>query len=452
MQKTVNSNNFLIKICGLFLAAIFILNTSFGNAVMNITFFGLPANQLFIGLFLILLGVFNLIKIPRGAPLFLYIWLVFALFIWLPVGFLNYGIVAGRDATQVLDALVFLLAFTVLFHMSTHQITKSLEKIIVIGITLELLDRIYLFQFTNITVSNAQVIGFFGGTIGSHMIIMTALWFGVMMRGLSSQRIRTYLILMSFLLILLHQNRFLYVSAIFTLLFYLYLVRKSFFNKSTYKALGILILLVMIAEFLLVPLMQYLFILFPDSDYLTSDRLFKFGIESFSLIGILEHLLTGFGVESEAYSGAARGVFHRLEWWTRLFIIMFSDVQILLLGMGYGMPLTETFMITELREPHNSYISVFCRNGLILFIIWITFHIFTALKSISIIRKNHYQMNEVRLLIVSLLVTTSTYIKALVEPAFELPPTSITTYMFLALSTLMLARLKMIKNNIGSAG
>ena len=146
------------------------------------------------------------------------------------------------------------------------------------------------------------------------------------------------------------------------------------------------------------------------------------------------------------------GVFHRLEWWTRLFIIMFSDVQILLLGMGYGMPLTEAFIITELREPHNSYISVFCRNGLILFIIWITFHIFTALKSISIIRKNHYQMNEVRLLIVSLLVTTSTYIKALVEPAFELPPTSITTYMFLALSTLMLARLKMIKNNIGSAG
>ena len=58
MQKTVNSNNSLIKICGLFLAAIFILNTSFGNAVMNITFFGLPANQLFIGLFLILLGVF----------------------------------------------------------------------------------------------------------------------------------------------------------------------------------------------------------------------------------------------------------------------------------------------------------------------------------------------------------------------------------------------------------
>ena len=123
------------------------------------------------------------------------------------MGFLNYGIVAGRDATQVLDALVFLLAFTVLFHMSTHQITKSLEKIIVIGITLELLDRIYLFQFTNITVSNAQVVGLFGGTIGSHMIIMAALWFGVMMRGLSSQRIRTYLILMSFLLILLHQNQ-----------------------------------------------------------------------------------------------------------------------------------------------------------------------------------------------------------------------------------------------------
>ena len=43
--------------------------------------------------------------------------------------------------------------------------------------------------------------------------------------------------------------------------------------------------------------------------------------------------------------------FHRLEWWTRLFIIMFSDVQILLLGMGYGMPLTEAFIITELREP-----------------------------------------------------------------------------------------------------
>ena len=56
--------------------------------------------------------------------------------------------------------------------------------------------------------------------------------------------------------------------------------QESFLNKSTFKALGFLILLVLSAEFLLVPLMQSLFILFPDSDYLTSDRLFKFGIES----------------------------------------------------------------------------------------------------------------------------------------------------------------------------
>ena len=98
----------------------------------------------------------------------------------------------------------------------------------------------------------------------------------------------------------------------------------------------------------------YLLNLLPNSDYIESNRLFKFGIESFSLSGIFDLLATGFGIENELYSGSAGGVFQRLGWWYNLMIIMFSDLTTLIFGMGYGVILTDLIGVSPIREPHKT--------------------------------------------------------------------------------------------------
>ena len=99
--------NSTLVLAGYFLAIMFILNVAFGNAIMNVIAFGLPVNEMMIGFFLILLSITGHLKIPTGnATIFLYIWLALGLLLWLPFGFFKYGIIAGRDATQLLDQSV----------------------------------------------------------------------------------------------------------------------------------------------------------------------------------------------------------------------------------------------------------------------------------------------------------------------------------------------------------
>ena len=445
IQPNLSVKNRVLYLAGLSLAAMFVLNVAFGNAVMQITFLGLPFNQLFIGFLLITLAIFGLIIIPTGYPIFLYIWIIFGLFIWLPVGFINHGIVAGRDATQLVDATVVILVFSIFSRMSSEDILKVCEKILLVGLTLEFLDRTALFQFTGVTVSSFFVVSFFGGTIGSSVITMASFWFGIIMRDnikISSSR---YMIILSFLLILLLQNRFLYVSFMFTSLVYIFVTKPRFLNKSLLKKFLYAFILLIIFELYIGSFVQYLLNMMPG-DFIESRRLFKYGIENFSLAGILQHLGTGFGIENEIYSGAAGGVFQRLGWWYSLFVIMFSDTFTLLFGMGYGIPLTDLVGISVIREPHNSFISVFCRNGLILFLIWISFHLTVVWKTFYSLKKIFSNTPEYKLLLVGLLCIISTYICGLVEPAFENPPISIGTYMIIGLSMVMLGRLKRLRS------
>jgi hypothetical protein len=433
----------ILLMAGLCLSLIFILNVALGNAIMNLIAFGLPLNQLLIGLLLVILAVFGLIKIPTGyASTLFYIWLLFGLFIWLPVGFLNHGIIAGRDATQLLDATALFLAFNIFLRMRSFSIVKVCEKILLLGLTLEFLDRVVLFQFSNVTVSSFVEVNVFGGTIGSAVIVTASFWFGIVMKNNITRLSSRYMILLSVLLVLLLQNRFLYVSMIATSIVYLFIARPSFLNKALLKKASVLIVLLIFFEIYVTSIVGSLLSSLPGSEYILSERLFKYGIESFSLTGIIELLGTGFGVENAAYSGAAGGLFLRFQWWYTLFSTMFSDSSTLLLGMGYGIPLTDGFATTIIREPHNSFISVFCRNGLILFFIWFIFHALVVFKSIRVLRKVSPHSFEYKLLLVSLLAIISTHICGLVEPAFELPPIAIPTYIFIGLSLVLLNRLK----------
>lgn len=92
---------------------------------------------------------------------------------------------------------------------------------------------------------------------------------------------------------------------------------------------------------------------------------------------IVNHFLALFGVcppGQEMLCASAAGVPQRLEWWQSIFDRMFADPFKLLLGLGYGIVLTDfrAFHDVAVREVHNSYISVFARTGLIGLVCWLS--------------------------------------------------------------------------------
>jgi hypothetical protein len=74
----------------------------------------------------------------------------------------------------------------------------------------------------------------------------------------------------------------------------------------------------------------------------------------------------------------AYGVLQRLSWWKHIYEEMTAHLKSALLGLGYGKILTN-FVHPDyhvvIREPHNSYISVLARLGLIGFFFWSWMHL-----------------------------------------------------------------------------
>ena len=66
------------------------------------------------------------------------------------------------------------------------------------------------------------------------------------MKGYIRPNPRRYLIIVSLILVLLLQNRFLYLSMIITSVVYLYVYRPSFLNKKVFKRLVFFTMLVIL--------------------------------------------------------------------------------------------------------------------------------------------------------------------------------------------------------------
>ena len=90
--------------------------------------------------------------------------------------------------------------------------------------------------------------------------------------------------------------------------------------------------------------------------------------EAASFAFFVEHFASIWGVKGSGnIAGAAEGVPLRLRWWTLIWQNVTASFSTLLFGLGYGDPLTDFFDDTNaiVREPHNSYISMFARVGVV---------------------------------------------------------------------------------------
>lgn len=102
--------------------------------------------------------------------------------------------------------------------------------------------------------------------------------------------------------------------------------------------------------------------------------------EEVSIDFFINHFLAIGGVSSETASGgiegAAAGVGQRQGWWLSIYRRLTSDIWHLMYGLGYGFPLVDFVGPNGeiVREPHNSYISIVARLGLIGGIAWVWMH------------------------------------------------------------------------------
>lgn len=148
---------------------------------------------------------------------------------------------------------------------------------------------------------------------------------------------------------------------------------------------------------------------------------------------IINHFLSSFGIIREGVEGPAAGVPLRLDWWYDLYHRWTSGPGTMLFGLGYGMPLI-SFKRYEIivREPHNSYISILARLGLIGAISFCWMH----LQLLRAWWRGYRQcenldwpegQNRLLLLLVSFVLI---WIVALGEDAFEKPFYAIPYYFF----------------------
>jgi hypothetical protein len=158
---------------------------------------------------------------------------------------------------------------------------------------------------------------------------------------------------------------------------------------------------------------------------------------TFSADFLVAHFLAIFGICDPSFPGvcsAAEGVDQRLEWWTHIYDSMIGDPFKLLLGLGYGLPLTEFHGNSgaQVREPHNSYVSVIARIGIIGAVAWGTMMIELLRRWHNTFVRCHlvgWREGENRLMVL-MVFFISTWVLALGEDGFEKPYNIIPFYFF----------------------
>jgi O-antigen ligase len=152
---------------------------------------------------------------------------------------------------------------------------------------------------------------------------------------------------------------------------------------------------------------------------------------------LVAHFMAIFGVCDPMIEGvcsAAEGVGQRLEWWTSIFDNMRKDPFSLLLGLGYGVALTDFYGATgaAVREPHNSYVTVVARTGIVGGVCWF-------LIMASLLRRWHgtfmdcvalgWREGQNRLMVL-MVFFICTWVLAIGEDGFEKPYNIIPFYFF----------------------
>jgi len=409
----------------------FLANSFLGYPYSNITLLMLPLNEwmLVISLILISPSIPNIVKTyPILIPILL--WSVGYLLLSVPFGFAKYGIWAGRDALHLVEVWWLVVTLFVLSRVDVEYEVKRLINIILYLFIVKA-ATILLGDYAKgvFIIQGAQSeIDLFGSNAGFSLIVFLMLWMWVTKLKISA--IVPILVLLFFAIL---QSRYMYVGLISSVFVYIFI--KGFSLSIVLKS--ILYFVALIA------------ILYGISNITFLDEYTRFGIKSIAPDQIFQHLLSSTGkTDNENFSGAASGVGQRIHWFLMSWNMAVNDVFIFLFGQGFGPVLTDFNSGNVVREPHNSYLSVFARTGLIGFIMWIFFHIYINIRIFFILKKNRNSIKNIfatQILLVAFMVMHAMYWFALVEPAFESPYASINFYIIISIMIYLMQNICRLK-------
>ena len=397
----------------------FLANAFLGYPYSNITIWTLPLNEwlLLVSLILIVPSIPNIVKTyPILIPILL--WSVGYLTLSVPVGFSEYGIWAGRDALHLIEVWWLLV---ILFVLSRVDIRSEFTKATRVLFFL-IMAKIVLLLFGDIVTGVLVIQGvqgevdLLGSKIGSTVILFLVfwLWFVKLDRGMLIP------IMLVFFFVIL-QFRYIYIAILASILLHLTFSKNFLFQG--FKAFIFLMIFLLVLQ--LVSMLDFL------------DEYTKWGIEKISPVYLFSHLLSSFSiVTSDTFLGAASGIYQRLDWLLLNWDRAINNVNVFLFGQGFGPLLTDFSTTNAVREPHNSYLSVFARTGLIGFILWMFFHVYINTKVYLLLLSGKEKIRvtfSFRILLAVFMSMHAMYWFSLVEPGFETPNSTIPFYILLGI-------------------
>ena len=327
-------------------------NFFFGWAFQNFTISFVPIVYVFLLLLLLNSKLSTNFKILQDVGL-LNIFLFYLMYnlVKLSINYFEYGLVAIRDGTFVLDSLFILVSLS-FFSSIEPTITKILK-----------ICFLYSFMFILFWFIRDSVI-FLSPTITSPLGGQTNLFFNFstinvtcgffafysyLFLDSNNKKFIYFLFFLIFSLILL-PKRMIYVWYISAFLYLIFIDKKNI--NFTFKLLSV-------------------FIVFYIIDLIGIFSIFKVkGINFFDFFK--NHLLStisNYEISNtdDFFVGTQSTVTWRIDKWTKTISNVMATFNTFLFGLPFGVSLTDFYnnQGIQTREPHNLYITIFARTGLI---------------------------------------------------------------------------------------
>lgn len=327
-------------------------NFFFGWAFQNFTISFVPIVYVFLLLLLLNSKLSTNLKILQDVGL-LNIFLFYLMYnlVKLSINYFEYGLVAVRDGTFVLDSLFILVSLS-FFSSIEPTITKILK-----------ICFLYSFMFILFWFIRDSVI-FLSPTITSPLGGQTNLFFNFstinvtcgffafysyLFLDSNNKKFIYFLFFLIFSLILL-PKRMIYIWYISAFLYLIFIDKKNI--NFTFKLLSVFIvfyIIDLIGIFSIFKVKEINFFDFFKSHLLST-------IPTFEINNI-----------DDFFVGTQSTVSWRIDKWTKTISNVMTTFNTFLFGLPFGVSLTDFYNTQgmQTREPHNLYITIFARTGLI---------------------------------------------------------------------------------------
>lgn len=336
------------------------------------------------------------------------------------IGYFQHGFWALRDATSVIESLFLIVGFTYASQVHRYEnlfkwLPKLLFVVVLYGLSFPFREMLAPLSPQITGGAGGVVPVFFTYTNTATMLLFTVVYLLLFSRFSGDTGIRNIIIialLLSFTLIFF-QARIIYLEWIVVAVFL------ALFRQKILGRVGLALVL-----FFLV------LVILPVLGLEIKGRLGQIANLQF----FLSHFMTILGISSSGLEGSASGVHQRLEWWLTLYDTWISSWKNMFFGLGFGNPLID-FMVSStvaVREPHNSFVSILARQGIIGLCLFLWLHLYLVrswFRTYLCCHRIGWRQGENRLLLLMSFFIMM-WITSLAEDGFEKPFMAIPFYFF----------------------